>query len=186
MSFWVFTIWHNLSFSLVKSWVLSQFEFCHNLSLSQLHFFLVLSQFWFFSFVTILVFEFCHHLSLSIIAIWVCEFHHNLSFWVSSKLDFLSFITFWVVEFHHNLSCWVSSQFEFLIFITIWNSSFSTIWVFDFHPNLSFWVSSQLELLSLSFRVSSEFEFLNLLVNFLFCKNKFSCKLHCNGPNLKS
>ena len=28
--------------------------------------------------------------------IWVLEFHHDLSFWVTSQFEFLSFITIWV------------------------------------------------------------------------------------------
>ena len=97
--------------------------------------------------------------------VWPFEFGHNLSFWVSSKFNFLVWwkfellctITIWVFEFHQNLSFWVSSQFEFLSFVTIWVFkvhhnfifivssqfeflSFITIWVFKFYPNLSFFV----------------------------------------------
>ena len=101
-----------------------------------------LSQFEFFSFVTILVFFF------SFVTIWVFEFCNNLNYlsncelsslvtiwvvmiWVLSKFEFLSFDAIWVFEFCHNLSF---SQFEFLNFITIW--------IFEFHhpfklPNLA-------------------------------------------------
>ena len=129
--------------SFVTIWVWSRFDLfsCHNLSL-----------------VTTWVFEFCHIVSfLKIFSqLEFLSFYHNLSFWVSSQLEFssfitirvfkfhhnefFSFITIWVFEFHPDLSCWVSSQFEFLSFITIW--------VFWFHHNLSFWVLSQFKFLS--------------------------------------
>ena len=126
------TIWF---WSFVTIWVLSHFEFCHNLR-----------------FVTVWVlseFDFCHNLSY--VTIWVFEYHHKLSFWVSSQFEFLSFITIWVFELHHYLSSWVSSQFKFLSFITIQ--------VCEFHNNLISWVSLQFEFLSyhiLSFWVSSQ------------------------------
>ena len=45
------------------------------------------------------------------------EVCHNLIFLVLSQSEFLSCITIWVVEFHHNFSFWVSSQFEFDFFV---------------------------------------------------------------------
>ena len=76
-----------------------------------------------------------------------------------------SFVTICVFEFDHNLSFWVVTIWVFS-FVTIWVVK---IWVFEFHHSLSFCVSSQFEFLSfitiwvfdydhnLSFWVSSQF-----------------------------
>ena len=119
----------SLSF-FFTTWLLSQFEFLHNLSFVTT--WVLFSQF---------DFEFRHTLSF-----WVLSQFELLSFfifWVMSQLDFchnLSFVRIWVVsqlefchnlslffEFRHPLSFWVSSQFGFLNFVTIWILSFITI-----------------------------------------------------------
>ena len=69
---------------------LSQFKFCHNLSIW------FLSQFDFFSFVTIWV-----------LSHFLVKFCHNYSF---SQFELLSFITIWVFELHHNLSFLVTGK----------------------------------------------------------------------------
>ena len=109
--------------SLIKVWVLSEFEFLSFFSRFEF-FFKDLSQFEFFhnlSFVSGWVFEFCHNLSFWVLSQF--EFYHNfyfsfydLSFWVLSRLEFLSFFTIWVLEFCHSLSFWVVPQFEFFAF----------------------------------------------------------------------
>ena len=55
--------------------------------------------------------------------------------------EFLSFITIWVSEFHHNLSFWVSSQFEFefLWFFFVKFSFFVKKKVF--FPAMNYWPS---------------------------------------------
>ena len=109
------------------------------------------------------------------------SFCHNLSFWVVSKLEFLSFLTtwvlsqfeFWVVTFSvlkfvHNMSFWVvTSEFEF-----------------EFCPKLSVWVLSQFYLLVLSL-IEFLFSFFTIwectiwyfrFVKFQFCVfSQFEC-----------
>ena len=119
-----------LSFVIVgfKKKVWSQFEI---LNYGIICVFLVLSEFEFLSFVTILFVEFCH----------------KLSFWVLSQVGFFSFVTIGVFSFCHKLSFRDLSPFKSLRFVT--NSSFSVlffaIWDFEFCHNLSFWVWSQFE-----------------------------------------
>ena len=95
--------------------------------------YIFLSQFEFFSFVTIWGLEFCHSLRFGVLSQF--EFYHNLRFGVFSQW-FLSLVTIWVFEFCHNLSFGVLSQFE------VW--SFVTIWIFELCHNMSFWVLSHL------------------------------------------
>ena len=69
---------------------------------------------------------------LSVVTIWVVEFCHNLSCWMSSYFEFLKFVKLWV-EFYLNSSCWVYFQFKLLSFVTnsvfkLWNN-----FIFWFH-----------------------------------------------------
>ena len=86
---------------------------------------------------------------------WVIEFCQNLGF-VTTWALFFSFVTLWVFEFCHNLSL------EFF---------FITIWGLEFHHNLIFLVSSQfgfLSFITISFRVSLQFEFLSFIIIWVF------------------
>ena len=183
-----FVFCHNLgchNFSFVTTWVLLQFKLCQNLSFwvwSQFDFFfghnlsLSFVRIEFFDFFTILAwgssqiefwivsqFEFLSFIKTWVfcfLTIWVFEFHHNLSFKVSSQLEFLSLTTIWVFEVHHNWnwSFWVLSPFELFDLVINWVFfwhfellSFITIWVFlvlSQFEFLSFWVWPPFEFLS--------------------------------------
>ena len=122
-----FELYHNFSFVII--WVLSPFEFCRNLS-----FFLVCDDLIFWGLCQSDVLSFVTLDFFSLIKIWVFEFHHNLSFWVSSKFEFLSFNQIWVSPqlgfwVYHNLIFWVISPFEIWVlsqfeFVEFWSLSF--------------------------------------------------------------
>ena len=111
-----------------------------------------------------------HNDFLSFITIWVFDFHHNLSFWISSQFEFLSFITIWVFNFPHNLIFCVSLQFELSSFIKFWVIEFYPNLIFEFYHILSFWMFCWINLVL----VKKKIFFLTIFffpLKFFFTKN---------------